>query len=117
MTFIAIFTINFTFVIKSRILELITKNEKVPRLSMKIHGIEITKDQIKACENRMSGGDFTARNITKLAIANGVPAMSGEVLPKDRNYIANVLADRLIQRERKAGNIYFNDKFWMLKSI
>lgn len=63
---------------------------------MKVQGIEVSQKAIDACLARMQRGDyFRAYFIASAAYDAGVS--SGEV--------ASRLADRLIQRERKAGRI------------
>lgn len=75
---------------------------------MKIYGIEITEAQIEACLKRMrSHGEFMAGDIAAHVIDRIADANS-----KVREDVAYRLADRLIQRERKAGNIKFNGKYW-----
>jgi hypothetical protein len=63
---------------------------------VKVQGIEVSQAHIDACLERMKRGDyFRAYFIASAAYDAGVS--SGEV--------ASRLADRLIQRERKAGRI------------
>lgn len=61
---------------------------------MKVKGIEITQAQIDACLVRMRMDRFYACQIYVTAIGAGVSEIA-----------ADRVADRLIQRERKAGRI------------
>ncbi|MBB4861579.1 putative flavoprotein YhiN [Pseudomonas nitritireducens] len=83
---------------------------------MVIHGITITPEQIAAGLERMKQGEFTTRDIEKTLINLGVPEkveVEGKILPKE---CANRVADRLLQRERKAGNLVFKNKVWRWKA-
>lgn len=63
---------------------------------MKVQGIEVSQANIDACLARMQRGDyFRAYYIASAAYDSGIS--NGDV--------ASRLADRLIQRERKAGRI------------
>lgn len=70
----------------------------------------------------MHDGDaFVAKTIEQVAIANGVPKMTGDgdfylCRQLTREFVAHRVADRLIQQERKAGNIKFNGKLWIAVS-
>lgn len=66
---------------------------------MIVHGLQITPEQERACLERMRKEKFIAAQITVTAINHGVPNFL------KYNFIANRVADRLIQRERKAGSL------------
>ena len=75
---------------------------------MKIYGIEITEVQIEACLKRMrSHGEFMAGDIAAHVVDRIADANSSV-----RENVAYRLADRLIQRERKAGRIKYDGKYW-----
>jgi hypothetical protein len=75
--------------------------------AMNVHGFQIASEIIAASILRMKQGPFTAANLTELAKEHGVPQEAGRNQnPADR------FADRVIQRERKAGNIRFNGRVW-----
>ena len=63
-------------------------------MKMQIHEYKIEEAVLYACINRMKAAPFKAADIAKVAKENGVPEQ-----PADR------VADRLIQRQRKSGNI------------
>jgi len=73
---------------------------------MYVHGFEITDEQQNACEQAMKKR-FRASDIELVAIQAGVPKY------KDRNGIAHRVADRIIQRKRKAGEIIRDGKHWL----
>jgi hypothetical protein len=68
-------------------------------MKMQIHETKIEESALIACIARMKSAPFKASDIAKVAVENGVPESVG------REYIACRVADRLIQRQRKAGNI------------
>jgi hypothetical protein len=72
--------------------------------TMKIKQYDVPQRAIEACESRMRSGQFKAVDITKAAMLEGVP----EII--NREYVANRVADRLIQKHRKAGNIRMVDR-------
>ena len=71
-------------------------------MKMQIHDTNIEESALHACINRMKAAPFRSSDIMKVAIENGVPEQVG------REWIAGRVADRLIQRQRKAGNISVN---------
>jgi len=73
---------------------------------MNVHGFEITDDQQNACIMAMKKR-FKASDIELVAIQAGVPRYH------DRNGIAHRVADRIIQRQRKAGAIKRDGKNWL----
>lgn len=64
---------------------------------MIINGKEIPQHVIDLCEARMMEGPFRARALSDIAATNGV---------WDKYGINHRVADRLIQKHRKAGNIH-----------
>jgi hypothetical protein len=78
---------------------------------MKVHLIEIAQSVIDANLARMKTGvPFTAQDLTNLSVSLGVPAAVRT--RSSLEYVANRVSDRLIQRERKAGRIVFDNKVW-----
>ena len=71
---------------------------------MKVLGFTVTSAIESACLERMRAGWFTAALIAETAYGLGVP------FAKDYR-----VAERLIQRERKAGNIVRHGKGWLWK--
>jgi hypothetical protein len=66
---------------------------------MRIKSYEVSKSAVTACEDRMRQSFFKAADITNVAIANGIPESINQ------EYVAHRVADRLIQKHRKLGNI------------
>lgn len=66
---------------------------------MKVYGHTITPGVINACEQRMREREFKASDIENKAIECGIPKY------EDRQWVAHRVADRLIQKHRKLGNI------------
>lgn len=74
---------------------------------MKVHGVEIPKEAIESARERMTGGEFQARDIVEVVMPF-IPAnvrASGCMMQDPRGEIAHRAVDRLIQKERKAKNI------------
>lgn len=71
---------------------------------MKVYGVEITPAQINTAVSRMKDGPFVAAWIEDELKLYGVP-----------DHVAYRAADRIIQRERKAGHIMFNGGVWVRK--
>jgi len=69
---------------------------------MKVLGHTVSPETEAACIEFMRKGWFTAQQVADTAHAQGVP------FAKDYRF-----ADRLIQRERKAGNIARQGKGWV----
>ena len=70
---------------------------------MTVFGYQVTEAQEKACVDRMHRGDsFSSADIEDSAQVAGVPRAGG---PFKSDPVRMRLADRLIQRERKAGTI------------
>lgn len=74
---------------------------------MIIHGNTITEEQERAALARMSSA-FVFSDIEKAFIEAGVPEL--QRVGVSNKHIAGRAADRLIQRERKAGNIQLGAK-------
>ena len=70
---------------------------------MNVRGIEITQEQIDVAVSRMKSVEFSFFEIVKLLEKAGVPGADG---------VSDRAADRLIQRERKAGNVRYIGKSW-----
>lgn len=73
---------------------------------MKIKNYEVPYHVIRACEARMKRGPFRSSDIEDVAVEGGVPRFI------DHAYIANRVADRLIQKHRKAGKIVLRKREW-----
>lgn len=73
---------------------------------MNVHGFEITEEQQNACILAMNKR-FNASDIELVAIQAGVPRFH------DGNGIAYRVADRIIQRQRKAGKIKKDGRNWL----
>lgn len=71
---------------------------------MIVCGYEVKPEQIEACLARMRKCPFEAWQIASVAHDAGVTIKEGAC---DR------LADRLIQRERKAGTIVLHHRLWV----
>ena len=71
---------------------------------MKIKDYDVPQNVIDACEARMRMQPFKAADITKTAVLCGVPESIGY------DYVAHRVADRLIQKHRKAGNLRMIDR-------
>lgn len=70
---------------------------------MKVYGYDVTQEQIKAGLAAMAG-QFRMTEVVGAMMRAGVP---------DRGAIAGRAADRLLQKERKAGRIRaVNNKLW-----
>lgn len=70
---------------------------------MKINGIEINQVVIEAVIERMKAEAFKASELEAVAVKLGVPTREGTAMR---------VADRLIQREKKAGNIALSRPYW-----
>lgn len=71
---------------------------------MKVQGTEISEDIIEqALAALPSGNSFIAIELITRLLRLGVPA---------ENDVAMRCADRVLQRERKAGRIEFGDSYW-----
>jgi hypothetical protein len=68
-------------------------------IKMKIHHIEIHQDELNACIARMKSSPFRAKDIQQAAERAGVPSATEDWIISAR------VADRLIQKFRKSGNI------------
>lgn len=71
---------------------------------MKVHGIEINDKTIEAATARMESGSFTSGQL-----ADKVRSVQANV---SGGYTAHRVADRLIQRARKAGLITYDGRVW-----
>lgn len=77
---------------------------------MKVNGKQVEQAVIDACITRMKQGAFKAMEIEALCTRMGVDWKSGNAMR---------VADRIIQRERKAGNIELTNRpywFWFGKA-
>jgi hypothetical protein len=70
---------------------------------MKVYGYEVSQGLIAACIRAMRGRQFSALDIAHEAQDMGAPW---------KNDISLRIADRLIQRERKAGHIVRSGRGW-----
>jgi hypothetical protein len=66
---------------------------------MTVHGYKVSSDQIYHIEKRMRGPSFCAAELEVVAIECGIPNWIG------RDNVSGRVADRLIQKHRKNGNI------------
>lgn len=73
---------------------------------MKIQGYEVTDDQIAACEAVIAQPTFTMQAVIDAAVNVGVGKLRSS---GDR---AGRLADRLVQKHRKAGAITHKAGVW-----
>ena len=69
-------------------------------MKMKIHELEIEESTLLACIGRMKTAPFKAADIALVAETHGVP-----------HEPAYRVADRLIQRQRKARNIHITQPY------
>lgn len=76
--------------------------------TMRVRGIEITEAMQQAAVLEMRRAKFTAPNIYA-AMVSAEMLDKAEMLPGD---VRRVAVSRLIQRERKAGNIEWNGFIW-----
>ena len=79
---------------------------------MYVHGIEVTKNQQQACIDAMNG-KFKAADIEAAAIAAGVPKFVSMGKFQMQEYLASRVADRLLQKQRKAGVIKREGNHWI----
>lgn len=73
-----------------------------------VYGHTISTEIQAALVAKMKAGPFRASNIEAEAIRLGVPYMA-----EHREPVAMRAADRVIQRERKAGNIELRRPVWV----
>lgn len=74
---------------------------------MKVNGKEVDQAVIDACIERMKTEPFKAMEIEALCTRMGIDWKSGDAMRT---------ADRIVQRERKAGNIELTNRpywFWV----
>lgn len=76
---------------------------------MNVHGYEVPQTVEDACVAAMSER-FSKGDVELAAIAAGAPKWVG------RDLCAHRIADRLLQRERKAGRIALDGRVWVAKS-
>lgn len=78
---------------------------------MNVYGHSITAEQQAACLAAMKGC-FRKVDVEAAALAAGVPEFAnvGRVRPE---LLANRVADRLLQLQRKAGNIVRDGQYWL----
>ena len=72
---------------------------------MKVDGRIIEPKAIEACINRMKSGPFAASDITRIAIANGVPEKIGF------GFVARRVTSRLIEKAKKTNSIKVGPPF------
>lgn len=72
-------------------------------VKMVVMGFEVGEDVVAAIISRMQNGNFVAGELEAIAIKMGVPEEKGTAMR---------VADRLIQREKKAGNAVFARPTW-----
>lgn len=77
---------------------------------MMVYGLEITQQQIDAVIARMKLRHFTTSLLALAAYEAGAKRFNGDLDVSDR------VADRLIQRERKAGNISKLGRGWVWRA-
>lgn len=79
---------------------------------MIVHGISVCDAQLGAALDRMKAGAFTLGDLVDCLVSAGVPLKSHVgFLARD---VAGRAADRLIQRERKAGRIVLDGRQWAM---
>ena len=78
---------------------------------MQVHTYEVPESVIAAVQAAMVG-TFTASDLTHVAIKAGAPESIPSNSGYGREYCANRIADRLIQKARKAGLIDFKGGKW-----
>ncbi|MES2935197.1 MAG: hypothetical protein V4805_17115 [Pseudomonadota bacterium] len=71
---------------------------------MTVQGFDVAPGQLAGLLGRMKEGAFSVTEIEALAKANGIPS---------KGDIAIRLAERLIRREEKAGNIMPSGQIWL----
>jgi hypothetical protein len=80
---------------------------------MKTYGVEITPTQITVGLSAMRGR-FAMADVVAALVSAGVPVMRNAAFTPE--YVAARTADKLLQRERRAGRIKtdpLNKKFWL----
>lgn len=77
---------------------------------MNVHGYEVTDAQVEACLRRMRLDWFCNYQLVQAAEKAGVPKSVG--MSYENRAPAYRLVDRLIQRERKAGNLAKVGRGW-----
>jgi len=73
---------------------------------MKVHGHDITDLQIAACVDVIARRKFTTQEVMEAARSAGVESRSGSGSRAGR------VADRLLQKFRKAGEIKYSNGVW-----
>jgi hypothetical protein len=79
---------------------------------MQVYGQTITDTQQAACIAAMRG-EFQAKDIEAAAIAAGIPKFCN-VGKITQEFLAYRVADRLIQKQRKAGAIERVGNYWVV---
>jgi hypothetical protein len=77
---------------------------------MKVHGIEITPEQI-ALGLRAMNCEFRTLDVQRALESSGVPATVGDGWLL--TYISNRAADRMVQSQKRAGLIAFKKGKWV----
>lgn len=73
---------------------------------MIVHGFVVTPDVQRSLIARMMDRPFTAADIELEGLKNGVPGVLGG------HYVLNRVCDRVLQQQRKAGNIAREGRGW-----
>lgn len=88
--------------------------DKKEYFRMSVYGHKITLEQYEKIVQFMKDG-FVSNEIEKYIIELGIPEYAN-IGKYHKASLAMRVADRIIQRERKTGNIYFKDGCWYLTS-
>ena len=77
---------------------------------MTVYGHEVTEEQEQAMLSVMQNDKWNMYDVEVAARRAGVPDSIGDTHAK--RYPAHRAADRMLQRERKAGNIRYTGTHW-----
>ena len=80
---------------------------------MKIYGIEISQEQ-QAAGLSVMADEFYAITVQRALEAAGVP-QTAQVSGWSIQYISSRVADRLLQKKRRSGDIYYKAGRWVAK--
>jgi hypothetical protein len=75
---------------------------------MKVHGLEITSDQIAAGEAVFEQGMFAKKEVTLALVMAGVPEFVNTLHWQDRMYHADRVADRILQQAKSRKEIFLD---------
>jgi hypothetical protein len=78
---------------------------------MNVYGHAITEAQIQKILNITIENEFSFNDAVDIAIEAGVPVDNGEPAHSIK-YVASRAVDRILQKEKKAGRITFENKKW-----